>query len=494
LFRHQDALTFILPDVNVKVDKCVFEVKQPSELASKERITLLAVLVSSINLNVNISQSSSNLPHTSSKSDGSRDSNNANNTGSAVYGDRVKSLRGFASLSGALIQFRFVIKRFSFSLSVPSNDLPSQHSHLPQNSKSKGENVADLSIMNREEEDEPDGQSVPTSSSHGNGPDFPAVKEIKNTQVKYIPGKTILESMESLQLKEMDSYNDTTSTDNRTSRSNAKPGSTSLSGTDSTGFSSSKVSLETPIDNMKVYRTAESSANHEELREIFCSSESDSFFVFCLILDLDDRSEGAGDLQFQVGSLRGDLSQSVMASLINAEYWKYFGLAGKHYSDIQQALSLLADPMLIVNWEVKVPMIQLLYEPPIYLIDDKSTTQSFREKSERKQKDANGSTEESDLVPDSAASDQNKVPILPEMETDITNEDSARNEALEEYKTRRAANSFNRNFMFWLSLLEQKMPRVLSVCFKTCPVVLQTLESAVIRDLVHAKVQSVIDK
>jgi hypothetical protein len=481
LFRHQDALTFILPDVSIKVEKFIFEVKQPSELVSKERITLLAVQLSSITLSVNISQSSTNFPTASVKSSVSGDSNTGQNKGDSVYGDRVKSLRGFASLSGALIQFRLVIKSFSLALSAPSNDLQRPSPSLITTGKSKGQNVADSSGVSGDGEDEPDGQSIRTSSSHGNDNEFLGVKEIKNTQVKYIPGKTILESIESLQRREADSV----------SRRTEKTGSSSLSS--SSGVSFSKVSLETPIVNMKVYRTAESSANHEELREIFCSSENDSFLVFCLILDLDDRSEGAGDLQFQVGSLRGDFSQSVMASLINAEYWKYFGSVGKHYNDIQQALSLLADPMLIVNWEVKVPMIQLLYEPPMFLIDDKSAAQSFREKSEKKQKNINSFMEASELVSDSASSNQDKAPVFPELAAE-TNENSGRNEALEDYIIRRAANSFNRNFMFWLSLLEQKMPQVLSVCFKSSPVVLQSLEAAVLRDLVHAKVQSVIDK
>ena len=67
-------------------------------------------------------------------------------------------------------------------------------------------------------------------------------------------------------------------------------------------------------------------------------------------------------------------------------------------------------------------------------------------------------------------------------------------EVLRERRKRRAAIAFNKNIMQWLAVLESHLPKVLSLCMRTSPVIVQSLEATVIRDLVHAKMQAVIDR
>lgn len=90
--------------------------------------------------------------------------------------------------------------------------------------------------------------------------------------------------------------------------------------------------------------------------------------------------------------------------------------------------------------------------------------------------------------------DGEDLPAEPHQDRLQEQEEETEEETLEHRKSRHQAIIFNRNLMQWLGTLEAALPRVLSLCLRTSPIVLQTLEASLLRDLVYAKIHAILDQ
>lgn len=441
MVRHQDPLTFLPPDVSLKIDKLAAELKQPSDGSQGDRLILGAMQISDLHVTLNISQSSSV----------------GTERGTPNSSEKIKIPRGFSSLSGALIQLRVVTKHFSISLSVPQATRMEASKRLVSES-----NLMHLESFQTRTHSNGGVDLNQSISSHGpvslnNFPgdtnseseDSCRVGTLNDLKVNLIPGKTVMESMSYqrslLEQEERKKDIQRANSDVAMARK----------------LKSTEINIDTPIFSMKVLRPADSGSFDEVLREIVTSNSNDLALVFCLILDLDDKGEGAADLQIQVGGLTADMDSQAMLSLLNPKYCEYFGVLGEVYQDIQQSLKLFDDSVILLDWASKSPLVGCTFD---FLSDQEQIVEDMETLSLNEEKDShemgNGS--------------------------DYESRDNKRNQ--------RKAIIFYRGFIQWLTFLEQKLPRVLSLCFRSGPVLIQSLESSIIRNLVFAKFQSVIDR
>ncbi len=577
------------PDINFQIDKLQFELKSPLSHTQNERIPIASIKIADLISSVNISQSSSN--HTFTKFSKQPTSSAVNGTpGKNSFEERVKSLRGFASLSGALIQFRFVCRQFSVGLHLlptvdpSSNDkrtmtsganvhslgLPSypvgdmgssaintadtaltvKRAHSSDSLHSASSSNASSSHDSNHQstnsfQDQP-GDSVDiqqgrasartVSTSGDQKQDDLQLKTIPgvNPQVKYIPGETIMESMQHIKdyrfmhgiVERSDDEDEEANEDENGARDGGKHVGSKSIGTKK----SNCYTIDTAFDDSASITTKKTSTTTQsaaptnavtsitggiDIKDIISSAPAENAFVFCVILDLDDKGEGAGDIQLQLGGMRLDLSKRVMATLIHPSFADHFLKILKEKSEMDAVLNMHKLPMVIIDWEQNTPAVLLSCDPPLSVLDRLLEQEEFSKKQrssshlqqrstnskQPQQSTTNNSTRSS--IPRRTTINHDEMAVLIDdsheeylnMDNEVENLDNCETDnSLSERRSRRAAITFNKNFMQWLAVLEASLPKILSFCVRTSPVIIQSLESTVIRDLVYAKIQSVLDK
>ncbi len=142
MHRHRESLTGMPPDVSVSIDKSGFEVRSAAKSASGSaseaingaiiRKKLLDIAIDGVSFQLTISPSTSGLssaakprldtPHKNSGNNVSKN-RSPNSAQVANHTAAVASRRGFATLSGALIQLRLVVKRTSVAVQLACANL-----------------------------------------------------------------------------------------------------------------------------------------------------------------------------------------------------------------------------------------------------------------------------------------------------------------------------------------------------------------------------------
>lgn len=615
LNRHESPVTIMPPDINLKIERLVFELKTPSTIQRRERSTILNAGVQGLHVTVNISQSSSNAGGTS------KDTN-------ATIGGSKK--RGFASLSGALVQFRLVAKQASLAISVPAvvikpatdettAAVEALRGGLPAYSAEDTASLRRSTSTNSLQSGSESGLST-----HGM-PTNPVVAT--SATAASTAGATRMPPK----------------TPDRVRTSNGND--------PNTAQERGPFTINTPVDEgLHVLRTTQASESQGllELREIISSAPAENVFVFCVILDLDDKGEGAGDVQIALGGLRMDFSKRTLAAIVHPNFSETLRSLLSDMSLIFRILPFLSaatEKSVLIDWQELLPYVVVTSDPPVALLDrlaQQLTHQLLRRQQQQQQQEStttgattsarnrqshgglsrksskrssmgasssnviahtgssaasksssnvlasatnaastsargrsSGKAVESDLqsvmigdlslieheleTQNVSVFDQS-LSILDEEEDDDHDEDNddssdgdSQNprgeddepnivrinhhdeddmvhgddqhlpgsysdeedeeefeeedaeeemvqlprdspESLAARKQRRAAIVFNKNLMQWLGTLEALLPRVVSLCVRTSPIVLQTLEAAILRDLVYAKIHAVLDQ
>jgi hypothetical protein len=577
-------MTWMPPDINFQVEKVNFELKSPLSITQKERIPIASIRITDLSANVNISQSSSN--HTFTKSKGTSSSAVNGTPGKNSFEEQVKSLRGFASLSGALIQFRLVCRQFNMGLhllnhavmednglrkmeesqalrlpSYPIGDsavssslqtmdtmlsLKRDHSsdslHSASSSESTSNPARSVKLGSRigaEEIVETGRLSATTISTAPGDQNNSKEEELQlktipgvNPDIKYIPGETIMESMQRIKdykfmhgiVEKSDEENeDDENEDDRIDHGGSITKTGGGGGIKGKVNGSKTYTIDTAFDDMpsiagggkKVSASASTGSgtiatgttNVIDMKDILSSAPAENAFVFCVILDLDDKGDGAGDIQLQLGGMRLDLSKRVMATMIHPSFADHFLKIVKEKSEMDDVLALLQQPMVVIDWEQKTPEVLLSCDPPLSILDRLLEQEALS----KKQKQSEPVNQKTMPVNSSSASSRRRrkdfhetLVLIDDSHDSYQKEEEVENDAdqsrqnvpgsLSERRKRRAAIVFNKNFMQWLAVLEASLPKILSFCIRTSPVIIQSLESTVIRDLVYAKIQSVLDR
>ena len=118
--RNQQSVVLMPPDMNVNLDKISGDLRSPYLPPPAVREKIVSAFLTNVSLNITVSQSSHqskglSLAFVCNNGLGSCTKKSII-TGSGSSESQIKSLRGFASLSGALLQFRLVSKQVSVSV------------------------------------------------------------------------------------------------------------------------------------------------------------------------------------------------------------------------------------------------------------------------------------------------------------------------------------------------------------------------------------------
>lgn len=635
--RHKSPVTVMPPDVSVKIEKCVVEVKTPSTLQQKERLPLLNAAVEGVHVTVSISQSSS-------AATASKGATAEGNTG-ASSSSSSRQVRGFSTLTGALVQFRLVTRQFSLALAVPvarttppppppapaAPPVPVVSIAAAEGGGEMKRSVSNLTLSSHDDDSEV--SSVTTSTVGGVG-----VTTVATTATTATATASAMKTPEKPQRPPLGLQRPATAT------AADGGGGGGLGTPPRTGHPQplhrGPYTINTPIDDtLGVVRStvldAQSTttrSGRKELREVISSAPAENVFVFCVILDLDDRGEGAGDVQIQLGGMRMDFSRRTLTALYDPLIAETFHHLWTDYAVLSTWLPFISssERSLLVDWDEAVPYVVLACDPPVAVLDRlamqadvarrrqssqefmATTTTTGATASERAASDrisrkssrqslaggsgsgsgvgtlprpgSNRGLSKASAVAVTAADDaaamkavliddlshidhdleHQNVTFLDHtlhLETDLSridedhhsdtdadaddallfqmageqdeavvrmagdedahhldedvsaydDEDHDHNNVddeddedandfgdgvltLEERKRRRQAIVFNKNLMHWLGTMEAALPRVLSVCVRTSPMVLQSLEAVVVRDLVYAKIHAVLDQ
>lgn len=527
--KYEHPLTIMPPDVQVKVEKLVLEVKTASSMKQKNRLTMANMTLAGCNLTINISRSSSNN----------------NNTAANAKSSVARGKRGFSILTGALVQFRLVASQLSVALSLPASQ-----NMLPPAQRQSGKEQAETLKSGLPAYP----SSVVDSANPLDGGHMLILKRSGSTSS--ISDNSDNSGNNTVAVNAQSSARPTVATGPaKPVRAHATADANSNVAAGGSGMKG-PYNINTPVDNLPTTsNTTASTSNKTELREIISSSPGETFFIFCIILDLDDKGEGAGDVQLAFGGIRMDLSKRILAAMIQPEFASIFGNIIKYYSEISEIMPLMNDSSsVMIDWHEKLPFIVLACDPPTSILERMSKNAqkkllrppSVFQKSPSKptaaaavEKDLQSVmindtgatvtiTQEGAGEDHSSAGNDDDVddeeheahahgegediitPMLDEScvyadnDSDQANEEQlhqqqaeeeeTEEETLEHRKSRRQAMIFNRNLMQWLGTLEAALPRVLSLCLRTSPIVLQTLEASLLRDLVYTKIHSILDK
>jgi hypothetical protein len=638
------------PDVSLKIEKCVVEVKTPSTLQQKERLPLLNAAVEGVHVTVNISQSSS---ATAAASKGA--------TAGETASSASRQVRGFSTLTGALVQFRLVTRQFSLALAVPvARSTPPPPAPAPQpappvplvstTAAAEGGGEMKRSVSNltlSSDEGDSEVSSVTTSTVGGIGAATATTAAVAATATA--TASATMKTPEKPQRPPLGLQRPAAGAAG--AAADTATGGGGLGTPPRTGHPQplhrGPYTIHTPIDDtLGVVRSAVLDAQpatrssggggggRKELREVISSAPAENVFVFCVILDLDDRGEGAGDVQLQLGGMRMDFSRRTLTALYDPLIAETFRQLWTDYAVLSTWLPFVSssERSLLVDWDEAVPYVVLACDPPVAVLDrlamqadvarrrqssqefmtatatatatsaSASASERISRKSSRQSLGSGGgggggggagtlarpgssrglSKTAAAAAAAAAAADEAaamKAVLIDDLshidhdlehqnvtfldhtlhlETDLSRIDEDHHQSdgdddadallfqmagehdeavvrmaqdhdevsaygdgddhdaaaaeddeddddaaadfgdgvltLEERKRRRQAIVFNKNLMHWLGTMEAALPRVLSVCVRTSPVVLQSLEAVVVRDLVYAKIHAVLDQ
>jgi hypothetical protein len=168
-----------------------------------------------------------------------------------------------------------------------------------------------------------------------------------------------------------------------------------------------------------------------------CSSEDEIFFVFCIILDLDEKGDGAADVQLQFGSLNSDLSRESMSNLFSSNTIQNIRNTHKQFVEFRQFIPLLRESALIIDHSMKLPFVTLNHS--FSNVDETESSKKMK------------SLHRDNIV-------------------------------------------LNKNVFQWIGVLESILPKIFSICIRISSIQLNFLESEVIRDFIYSKIQFLVDR
>eukprot|EP01034_Spumella_vulgaris_P021774 gene21775-27839_t len=554
LQRHQETLTLMPPDITLAADKITVDVRTPLALPHSDRRNLLSTTISGVSFNATISQSSQNTP---GGPDSQTDDDNA---------------RKLSSLAGSLIQLRLVAKHVLSVLhlentgnddeltaapavdasngkgSLLSAGLPAYPISQQSASQRDGESDDGGSAQEDEEAERDDDASQVSSrpseqeqddeDPYGNGEVTP-VKEmrfmnavsnkaapISTTALKTLPGETVMEAMRRQQAEQRSMEN----SDAFKTPVNKRP--------------PPPTPLTIPASSNKSAPVVEAVNQNPLERELLRSVRSENALVMCLILDFDDKGEGAADVQMQLGGMGLDLSKTVLSALIVPRIATTLSNLVSAWSETRQYLPLLSERTLIIDREQKMSAVALAIDAPTRpnpshkRLDEAdpepvekggvpSVAVTFEGEEEEEEEDSvnieemyrkqleeesHGEEENEDEEEEEGSSSgdgsdvENNVHDEPQQQAQQTRPAVVAQSAAEKARitklliaahaqdaAHRRAMVENKNIQQWIGITESHMPRVLSICVRTSVVTVNMLEATVLRDLVYSKIHNVID-
>jgi hypothetical protein len=550
------------PDVTLSAEKITVDLRTPLSLPHTDRRNLLSTAISGVSLNVTISQSSQNTP---GGPDDQTDDANA---------------RKMSSLAGSLIQLRLVAKHvlsvmhlentgngdeplpligsadhkgkgslLSAGLPIypssqqvtatPQRDAASDAGESAQeDEEAERDDDASQASGSRQSEDEEEDEE---SDAYVNGDVTPS-KDMRYTgvvaskgppsasaSIQINPGETVMEAMRRQQAEQRSAEN---SDAFKTPVNKRPPPPTPLT---IPAPSSTKTAPVVELINQNPYE-----------REVLRSVRTDNALVMCLILDFDDKGEGAADVQVQLGGMGVDLSKTVLQALIVPRITSTLAAALAAWSETRQYLPLLSERTLIIDREQKMSAVALAIDAPTRLspnhkrLDEvnvetvepasrpanrgaaqpPSVAVTYEDEEDEEEEDEENSVDieemyrhqledaESGGDEDSSSgggSDSGSVQEEEEEEPASqpkvvvqTAAEKARATKLllaahAQNAAHRRAMVENKNIQQWIGITESHMPRVLSICVRTSVITVNLLEAAVLRDLVYSKIHNVID-
>jgi hypothetical protein len=304
-----------------------------------------------------------------------------------------------------------------------------------------------------------------------------AIPGVSNPNVKYIPGKTLLQSMHQQQSKgvmQEEGGEETGSVRKADSRDKEQEREAHR------GYS-----IETRMDDMTLSNSMTISNNIKYVqKEFLSSSPGDQMLILCVIFDLDNKGEGAGDVQLHLGSLRMDLSNGVLASLLSPLLLSTLQDMSRQQAELAADGALSGEAMVVVDWSARLPLVRAVYDRMCFqqhLQQQQQADGQFKQELEPYEGEEKDSSEP--IVVHGQRSQQAVTTLVESSE-----EEEAR------YLSFRKAMLLHRNMAQWLSLLQAYLPKVMSLSFCLNTVLVQSLDAAVLRDLIHAKLHTVLDK
>eukprot|EP01033_Poteriospumella_lacustris_P013772 gene13772-9862_t len=512
--KHKSPVTVMPPDVSLKIEKCVVEVKTPSTLQQKERLPLLNAAVEGVHVTVNISQSSS-----AAASKGA--------TAGETASSASRQVRGFSTLTGALVQFRLVTRQFSLALAVPvARSTPPPSAPAPpappvplvSTTAAEGGGEMKRSVSNltlSSDEGDSEVSSVTTSTVGGIG------AATATTAAAVAATATASATMKTPEKPQRPPLGLQRPAAGAAAAADTATGGGGLGTPPRTGHPQplhrGPYTIHTPIDDtLGVVRSAVLDAQpatrsggggggggRKELREVISSAPAENVFVFCVILDLDDRGEGAGDVQVQLGGMRMDFSRRTLTALYDPLIAETFRQLWTDYAVLSTWLPFVSssERSLLVDWDEAVPYVVLACDPPVAVLDRLAMQADVARRRQSSQEFMTATATATATSASASASERISRKSSPAAAAAAADEAAAMKAVLIDDLSHIAhdlehqnAIVFNKNLMHWLGTMEAALPRVLSVCVRTSPVVLQSLEAVVVRDLVYAKIHAVLDQ
>jgi len=242
--------------------------------------------------------------------------------------------------------------------------------------------------------------------------------------------------------------------------------------------------------------------------------------VLCVILDLDDKGEGAADVQMQVGSLKSDLSRVSLSAIAHPTLLRDAYRAVTTLQQMRQLRALLPNLMndsddgkhaLVVDRVLKVPLVSTVHISPTATMESKKGVEKMESKETLEVGDdkevvdyisSDGDTLNGEMSDSEGGESNAKNLTTPtttqnnpsnDKTTDIESINTQKDSG-DAMQRRRQAALYNKNIHQWAGLLESYLPRVVSVCVRMSPVVVDFVESAVIRDFIFSKIHDVVDR
>ena len=278
------------------------------------------------------------------------------------------------------------------------------------------------------------------------------------------------------------------------------------------------------------------------------SVPEENFLVFCVILDLDDKGEGAADgerslcdnaclaasiifiplmtsfsVQLQLGGLKGDLSRVTLSAIAHPLLLSTSHNALKSLQQLRKLRPLLPslfadgsdnsrkERALIIDRALRIPLVSLYFHASTSRNRKKIAKTAIGaavESGSPKEAHASSLTfspthndedyissdgdtlngdDESELEGESVDLPQNVQNLLQEVREDGLHAQHV------QIRKRQAA-LYNKNIHQWAGLLDSFLPRVVSVCVRMSPASIECVESSVIRDFIFSKIHDVVNR
>lgn len=256
---------------------------------------------------------------------------------------------------------------------------------------------------------------------------------------------------------------------------------------------------------------------------------------------MDEKGEGAADIQVQLGAMAVDASKTVLSNVIRPRVTGNVGGVLQAYGQMMQYLPLLSEPALVIDREHNVPVVALVHsnsssdesggvraeagaataaalvspQPAESDIEKEYLKQfasvSVGEVTADDESSSGGGDDNEEQQEGEGAEPGSAAQSVEELQKAILHEgdklkkqtaaapaaaavsSSTGKAAYAHELAQRRAMIENKNIMQWIGITETHMPKILSICVRTSAVSVQLLEASVLKDLVLTKIHSVID-